>query len=89
MSYEFRTKRMNKVLTSWGLNKVHDLMVEYSIPSFLKEELLTSIKLYVSKALAFDFVHDEKKFMEKVEFSRVIEKMSLLMELLYQKENFT
>ena len=70
MSYEFRTKRMNKVLTSWGLNKVHDLMVEYSIPSFLKEELLTSIKLYVSKALAFDFVHDEKKFMEKVEFSR-------------------
>ena len=53
MSYEFRTKRMNKVLTSWGLNKVHDLMVEYSIPSFLKEELLTSIKLYVSKALAF------------------------------------
>lgn len=70
MSYEFRIERMNKVLTSWGLKKVHDLMVEYPIPSFLKEELLTSIKLYVSKALAFDFVQDEKEFMDKVEFSR-------------------
>ena len=70
MSYEFRTKRMNKISTSWRLKKIHDLMVEYPIPSPLKEEFLTSLKLYISKALAFNFVQDEKEFMEKVEFSR-------------------
>ena len=45
-------------------------MVEYPIPSPLKEEFLTSLKLYISKALAFNFVQDEKEFMEKVEYSR-------------------
>ena len=66
MSYEFRTKRMYKVFNSWGLKKIHDLMVEYPIPSSLKEELLRSIKLYISKALAFDFVQDEKEFMDRI-----------------------
>jgi len=67
MNLEQRKKRIDKIFTNWKLLKVNDLMVSYSLPLKLKKELLRNIKLYISKALDFDFIDNDNKFMEKVE----------------------
>ncbi len=67
MSLKYRKERINKISKNWGLKKSHDLMVTYKIPEDKFEELIKNIKLYVSKALNFKFVDDEKTFLEKVD----------------------
>jgi hypothetical protein len=70
MNLNQRKKRIDKISKNWNLIKVHQLMAQHSIKIDLKEELLRNVKLYVSKALDFDFINDEKKFMQKVDKSR-------------------
>jgi hypothetical protein len=70
MSYEYRVDRMDGISHSWSLKKEHELMLSYHIPNSLFDEYLRSVKLYISKALSFDYLENDEKFMSRVNQSR-------------------
>ena len=69
-SYPYRLKRFRNIKNTWGLDKMHDLILYYTPTEQKLTDLRFSIMLYISKALYFDFTTDEAKFIKRIDDNR-------------------
>ena len=70
MSLKYRIDRIAQIKEIWGLNFEHQLITSLSLSESEFENLKRYIKLYILKALEFDYVHDDVSFMNNVESNR-------------------
>jgi hypothetical protein len=70
MSLKYRKNRINKLHSTLGLKKNHDLMVSYQIPKDNFNRLKEAVKLYISKALHIPFEQSDHKFIKILESVR-------------------
>ena len=66
MSLDYRIKRIDTMVKSWGLERDHDLIASLPLDKKINDEFLVKIRLYVSKALNFQYENNNELFMEKV-----------------------
>ena len=69
-SLPYRKKRIEDLKNQWKLTQVNELFVSWQIPSKIYLNLQNAIKLYISKALNFDLVLEDKLFMDQVNKNR-------------------
>lgn len=62
MSYLIRKKKFNKVIKSWKLKKIGDLVANYKLDNDNFYNLKKYVKLYLAKAFNTKFIEDDKKF---------------------------
>ena len=67
MTIEYRKNRIDKIAKFWNFKKEHDLMASYCLNDDIFSNFKRSVKLYISKALDFDFVEDDNDFLERLE----------------------
>ena len=70
MSLDYRIKRIDTMVKSWGLERDHDLIASLPLDKKTNDEFLVKIRLYVSKALNFQYENNNELFMEKVNKAR-------------------
>ena len=61
-SLQYRKDRMTTMANQWGASKVNDLFIHKKISDTLYNDLRTSIGLYISKALHFEYTAQEVFF---------------------------
>ena len=69
-SLQYRKDRMTTMANQWSASKVNDLFIHKKISDILYNDLRTSIGLYISKALHFDYTEDEEVFIQRLNDSR-------------------
>ncbi len=69
-SLQYRKDRMTTMANQWSASKVNDLFIHKKISDTLYNDLRTSIGLYISKALHFDYTEDEEVFIQRLNDSR-------------------
>jgi len=74
MSIEYRIKRIAQMKELWSLNFEHKLITSLSLKNIQFENLKRCIKLYVSKALEFNYVEEDSSFVKKVDENRINQK---------------
>ena len=70
MSLEYRIKRIDNMVKSWGLNREHDLIASLPIDKKVFEDFKVKLKLYVSRALNFSYEADDISFLKSINNSR-------------------
>ena len=70
MSLDYRIKRVDTMVKSWGLERDHDLIASLPLNKNTFDEFKVKIKLYVSKALNFEYENNDDLFMKKVNEAR-------------------
>lgn len=70
MSLDIRKKRINHLVEIWNMEQQHDLMARYEIQKTIYEEFLMHVKMYISKALDFNYVSDDDEFIKLVDKKR-------------------
>ena len=70
MSLDYRIKRVDTMVKSWGLDRDHDLIASLPLNKNTFDEFKVKIKLYVSKALNFEYENNDDLFMKKVNEAR-------------------
>ena len=70
MSLDYRIKRVDTMVRSWGLDRDHDLIASLPLNKNTFDEFKVKIKLYVSKALNFEYENNDDLFMKKVNEAR-------------------
>lgn len=70
MSLDIRKKRINHLVEIWNMEQQHDLMARYKIQRTVYEEFLMHVKMYISKALDFNYVSDDDEFIKLVDNKR-------------------
>ena len=69
-SLQYRKDRMTTMANQWGASKVNELFIHKKISDTLYNDLRTSIGLYISKALHFEYTEDEEVFVQRLNDSR-------------------
>ena len=69
-NYNYRKERFDTIESGWDVDRIHDLMVNYSPDLEDLYNLRFSVMLYISKALYFKFTEDESTFIKRVDSSR-------------------
>ena len=69
-TYSEREARMDSLCSSWGLDRLHDLMGRYNPSKKELTELRFAVMLYISKAFYFDFTQDEEEFLRRLNDSK-------------------
>ena len=70
MTYDYRKERISKIVSSWGLVRTHDLMARYELDEVSLFNFKLAIKLYISRALHFEFSQDDEEFLLNVDNAR-------------------
>ena len=70
MSLDYRIKRVDTMVRSWRLDRDHDLIASLPLNKNTFDEFKVKIKLYVSKALNFEYENNDDLFMKKVNEAR-------------------
>ena len=67
---KYRYKKIDDICENWGLKKINNLMAEYTLPDDLLLQFKQSLKIYISRALSFDYVENDNLFIKKVNSKR-------------------
>ncbi len=67
---EYRKSRISSICNTWGLEKINSLIAAYKISNDDFKDLKFSIKLYISKALHFDYSDSDEDFLNNLNLNK-------------------
>ena len=70
MSLEYRIQRINKITESWGLEREHPLIASLPLGKQTFENFKCQLKLFISRALQFNYAHDDFEFVKNIDLNR-------------------